>query len=158
MTSHRPADTMLHKTVRVAQLVRAPDCGSGCWGFESPLSPQESEMLGRTPKCPSLILGGKRGDSMGIDEKVVDYVARLSRIRLEGPEKQRLAEQLGRIVAYVEKLKELDTDDVEPLAHPLETTNVFREDKEKESLSVEEALKNAPDSGDGFFQVPAVID
>ncbi len=95
---------------------------------------------------------------MGIDEKVVDYVAQLSRIRLEGPEKQRLAEQLGRIVAYVEKLKELDTDDVEPLAHPLETTNVFRDDKEKESLSVDEALRNAPDKGNGFFQVPAVID
>ena len=95
---------------------------------------------------------------MDVDDKLVDYVARLSRIRLEGPEKQRLAEQLGRIVAYVEKLKALDTDDVEPLAHPLETTDVFREDKEKESLSAGEALRNAPDKGDGFFQVPAVID
>ena len=73
---------------------------------------------------------------MGVDGKMVDYVAQLSRIRLEGPEKQRLADQLGRIVAYVEKLKELDTDDVEPLAHPLETTNVFREDKEKGSLPI----------------------
>ena len=95
---------------------------------------------------------------MDVDGELVDYVAQLSRIRLEGPEKQRLAEQLGRIVAYVEKLKELDTDDVEPLAHPLETTNVFRDDKEKESLSVDEALRNAPDKENGFFQVPAVID
>ena len=94
---------------------------------------------------------------MSVDEKVVDYVARLSRIRLEGPEKQRLAEHLGRIVAYVEKLKELNTDDVDPLAHPLETTNVFRDDEAKESLSVDEALRNAPDKGKGFFQVPAVI-
>ncbi len=95
---------------------------------------------------------------MDVDEKLVDYVAQLSRIRLEGSEKQLLAEQLGRILAYVEKLKELNTDDVEPLAHPLETANVFREDEEKESLPADEALRNAPDSGNGFFQVPAVID
>ncbi len=95
---------------------------------------------------------------MGVDGKMVDYVAQLSRIRLEGSEKQKLADQLGRIVAYVEKLKELDTDDVEPLAHPLETTNVFREDEGRESLSADEALRNAPDKRDGFFQVPAVID
>ncbi len=95
---------------------------------------------------------------MKVDEKIVDYVAQLSRIRLEKEEKLRFASQLDRILAYVEKLNELNTDDVEPLAHPLETTNVFREDEERKSLPTDEALKNAPDGSDGFFGVPAVID
>lgn len=95
---------------------------------------------------------------MKVDEKLVDYVARLSRIQLGKEEKLKFADQLERILTYIEKLKELNTDDVEPLAHPLETTNVFREDEERESLPTDEALKNAPDGSGGFFGVPAVID
>lgn len=95
---------------------------------------------------------------MEVDEKVVDYVAGLSRIRLDKSAKKKFAERLDRIVGYVTKLKELDTDSVEPLAHPLETVNVFREDEKKESLQQDEALRNAPESNDGFFSVPAVID
>jgi aspartyl-tRNA(Asn)/glutamyl-tRNA(Gln) amidotransferase subunit C len=95
---------------------------------------------------------------MEIDEKLVDYVAKLSRIHLEGNEKARLAAQLGRIIAYVEKLNELDTDGVEPLAHPMETADVFREDDNSPPLSADQALANAPDRKDDFFTVPAVIE
>ncbi len=95
---------------------------------------------------------------MEIDGKMVDYVAGLSRIRLDECEKTDLARQLARILTYTGKLKELDVDEVEPLAHPLGTTNVFREDEAGEPLSNDEALRNAPDSKDGFFAVPAVID
>ena len=61
------------------------------------------------------------------------------------------------ILNYVEKLNELDTDNVEPLNHPIENVNVFREDELKPSVDTEEALKNAPDRTDEFFKVPKVI-
>ena len=95
---------------------------------------------------------------MDIDGKLVDYVVELSRIRLDDGEKKRLSGQLSRIIKYVEKLKELDTDGVEPLAHPLEVVNVFRNDEERPSLSRDQALANAPDRTGDFFTVPAVID
>jgi aspartyl-tRNA(Asn)/glutamyl-tRNA(Gln) amidotransferase subunit C len=95
---------------------------------------------------------------MQVDEKLVDYVAQLSRIHIEDKEKAKLAEQLGRIIGYVEKLAELDTEGVEPMAHPLDAADVFRADEEKESLSRDGALANAPDRKDDFFTVPAVIE
>ncbi len=95
---------------------------------------------------------------MDIDEKIVDYVAALSRIHLEGDDRSRLADQLGRILSYVEKLNELDTDGIEPLAHPMGTTDVFRRDEGTTSLAPAQVLTNAPDRKDDFFTVPAVIE
>ncbi|RPI67050.1 MAG: Asp-tRNA(Asn)/Glu-tRNA(Gln) amidotransferase subunit GatC, partial [Ignavibacteriales bacterium] len=61
------------------------------------------------------------------------------------------------ILAYVDKLNEADTENVEPLSYPVEGSNIFREDELKPSVSRDEALKNAPDQDDEFFKVPKVI-
>ncbi|MBU2446695.1 MAG: Asp-tRNA(Asn)/Glu-tRNA(Gln) amidotransferase subunit GatC, partial [Bacteroidetes bacterium] len=61
------------------------------------------------------------------------------------------------ILDYMDKLNEIDTNDVEPLSHPIPVENVFREDKVEKSISREDALKNAPDVTEEFFKVPKVI-
>ena len=94
---------------------------------------------------------------MAIDLKTVDYIARLAKLRFSDEEKAKLAEELNRILQYMEKLNELDTSDVEPLSHPIAMTNVMREDEVKPSLPVEEALRNAPAREGNFFKVPKVI-
>ncbi|HDD64948.1 MAG TPA: Asp-tRNA(Asn)/Glu-tRNA(Gln) amidotransferase subunit GatC, partial [Firmicutes bacterium] len=61
------------------------------------------------------------------------------------------------IIDYVSKLKEVDTENIEPTYHVLPVTNVFREDKVEKSLDIEEVLKNAPDRFKNFFKVPRII-
>ena len=93
-----------------------------------------------------------------IDEAQVRKVAKLSRLELTEAEVQEFTGQLSAILDYVEKMNELDTDNVEPLAHCLPISNVFREDRAKESLGVEKALANAPQRDDHFFKVPKILD
>ena len=93
-----------------------------------------------------------------IDEAQVRKVAKLSRLELTETEVQEFTGQLSAILDYVEKMNELDTDNVEPLAHCLPISNVFREDRVKESLGVEKALANAPQRDDHFFKVPKILD
>ena len=71
---------------------------------------------------------------------------------------QTLSRQLAGILVYFDKLQELNTDGVEPMAHAVEINNVFGEDAARPSLSPEEALANAPQRDDNFFKVPKVID
>lgn len=94
----------------------------------------------------------------GIDEAQVRRVAKLARLDLSDDEVNEFSGQLSAILKYIEKLNELDTDAVEPLAHTLPIHNVFREDVVKESLDVEEALGNAPQRADEFFKVPKILD
>jgi aspartyl-tRNA(Asn)/glutamyl-tRNA(Gln) amidotransferase subunit C len=93
---------------------------------------------------------------MDIDE--VRKVARLARLDLPEADLAVFARQLTAILGYVDQLKELDTENVEPLAHPLPVQNVFRPDELRPSLSVDEALRNAPSRSGNFFAVPAVLD
>jgi len=93
-----------------------------------------------------------------IDEKEVQHVARLARLRLSPEELRRFASQLSRIIDYINQLNELDTSTVEPMSHPLDLTNVFREDAVTPSLSRDEALANAPEQRHGFFVVPPVLE
>ncbi len=89
----------------------------------------------------------------------IEYVAQLARIDLSKQEKKKLSKQLKDILAYIEKLKELDTDSVEPMSHVLPLQNVFRQDKLGQSLSQNKALENAPSKqGDNFFSVPRIIE
>ena len=69
-----------------------------------------------------------------------------------------MADQLNRILDYVDQLNEVDTEGLEPLAHPLPLSNVFREDVPTPSLPVDAALQNAPNRLADFFGVPAVFD
>ena len=93
-----------------------------------------------------------------IDQQQVRKVAKLSRLELTESEVQEFNGQLGAILEYVEKMNELDTDNVEPLAHCLPVSNVFREDRVKESIGTEKALANAPDRDESFFKVPKILD
>ena len=93
-----------------------------------------------------------------LDEKTVRHIAQLARLKLSDDDLADARQQLGRILAYVEQLNELKTDDVEPTAHPLEITNVFREDSVGKSWPPNAALSQAPRQRNGFFQVPKVLD
>ena len=93
-----------------------------------------------------------------IDQAQVRRVAVLSRLELSDAEVAQFSTQLSSIVEYIEKLNELDTDNVEPLAHCLPVHNVLREDVPKPSLSNEAALANAPEREDEYFKVPKILD
>jgi aspartyl-tRNA(Asn)/glutamyl-tRNA(Gln) amidotransferase subunit C len=93
-----------------------------------------------------------------IDQAHVRHIARLARLKLTDDEVALFAEQLARVVDYVEQLREVDTAGVEPLAHPLPLTNVTREDRPHVPFDDQTALANAPQSADGFFKVPPVLD
>lgn len=90
--------------------------------------------------------------------KDVEHVANLARLEFSEEEKRTLMNQLNKILDYMEKLNELDTSNVEPLAQVNPLTNVFREDVVKPSQPVSEVLKNAPAKTDKFFKVPKVIE
>lgn len=94
---------------------------------------------------------------MSVTRKDVEYIAQLARLRFKDEELENFTHQLNEILNYVEKLNELDTTNVEPLNHPIENVNIFRNDELKESVKTENALKNAPDSTDELFKVPKVI-
>lgn len=92
-----------------------------------------------------------------ISEEAVRHIALLSRLECDDEEIRKFSGELNSILQYVEKLKELDTDDVEPTSHALRQKNVFRQDVARPSLSNPEALANAPDSEAGHFKVPPII-
>ncbi len=94
---------------------------------------------------------------MSVTKKEVEHIAKLARLKFEESELENFTGQLNQILAYMDKLNELDTDNVEPLSHPIENMNVFRNDELKPSVSTSEALKNAPESNEQFFKVPKVI-
>ncbi|KPJ57390.1 MAG: glutamyl-tRNA amidotransferase [Planctomycetes bacterium DG_58] len=93
-----------------------------------------------------------------IDEKEVQHVARLARLKLSSEELNRFSSQLSKILDYIGQLNEVDTSSVEPMSHPLDLVNVFRADEVKPSLSREDALAGAPQKRDGFFLVPPVLE
>ena len=95
---------------------------------------------------------------MPVVEIDVKAVARLARLELTAGEEQRLGAQLGQVLAYVEKLKELDVGHVEPMAHAVPLLNVVRADRVEPSLPHEEALRNAPARSGGLFQVPRIVE
>jgi aspartyl-tRNA(Asn)/glutamyl-tRNA(Gln) amidotransferase subunit C len=94
---------------------------------------------------------------MELSREMAEQVAELARLRLGHEQLERLTGELAQIVHFVEQLDELETSDVEPLAHVRDVVNVFAEDQERPSLSREEALANAPKQDGEFFQVPAVL-
>jgi aspartyl-tRNA(Asn)/glutamyl-tRNA(Gln) amidotransferase subunit C len=93
-----------------------------------------------------------------IDQPQVRKVAKLSRLELTEAEVEEFTGQLSAILDYVEKMNELDTTNVEPLAHCLPVSNVFRQDRAKESLGTEKTLANAPQRDEEFFKVPKILD
>jgi aspartyl-tRNA(Asn)/glutamyl-tRNA(Gln) amidotransferase subunit C len=95
---------------------------------------------------------------MSLTAAEVRWVAQLARLDLSESDLALLTRQLSAIMDYVNQLQQVNTDGVEPLAHPLPVHNVFRPDEPAPALPVEEALANAPERRDGFYVVPAVLD
>lgn len=94
---------------------------------------------------------------MALTIKEVEHVAMLCRLRLSEDEKERMTEQLSAVLDYMDKLNEVDTSQVEPMAHVLPLFNVFRPDEERKDFSREEMLANAPLVEDGMFKVPRIV-
>jgi len=94
---------------------------------------------------------------MALSREEVLHVAELARLSLRPEEVELFTRQLNDILAYVQKLEELDTTGVAPLAHVIPLVNAFREDVVREGLSLEAALKNAPAREESSFLVPRVI-
>ena len=95
---------------------------------------------------------------MSVTREDVRKVAQLARLTFSEKEESRLVRDLNQMLTYVAALNELDTSGVEPTAHVLPVSNVFRPDEPTASLSQEAALANAPKSGHGHFRVPKVIE
>jgi len=94
---------------------------------------------------------------MSVTKDDVKHIAKLAKLEFNDEEMVKYTEDLNKILEYVDKLNELDTENIEPLSHPIEGSNVFREDSLRISVSTEDALKNAPESTHKYFKVPKVI-
>ena len=95
---------------------------------------------------------------MAAAEIDIKYVAHLARLHLTPDEEKKLGAQLGGILGYIEKLKELDVTGVEPTAHAVPLVNVTRPDEVRPSLPHDEALRNAPAQANGLFLVPKIVE
>lgn len=103
-------------------------------------------------------------DGRIISEAQVAHVARLARLALDADEQRRLTEQLNAILTYMTQLNEVPTEDVEPTAHVFDLVNVYRADATRRRAdgtkldSQEAALSNAPETAQGFFVVPRIVE
>jgi aspartyl-tRNA(Asn)/glutamyl-tRNA(Gln) amidotransferase subunit C len=95
---------------------------------------------------------------MALTGDQVRWVAHLARLELSDAELETMTRQLSAIVEYVNQLQQVNTDGVEPLAHALDVSNVFRADEPRPALPVDAALANAPDRRGDFYGVPAVLE
>lgn len=93
-----------------------------------------------------------------IDIKTVDEIAHLARLEFANEEKDRILNDMNRMLAFVDKLNELDTTNVDPLIYMTEERSIMREDEIKVTVTQDEALKNAPKKDSDYFKVPKVID
>ena len=94
---------------------------------------------------------------MTVDKQLISRLEHLARLELSEEERAGILKDLNNILQMVEKMNEVNTDDVEPLVYINEISNVWREDVVEGQVSREEALKNAPEKNDEFFKVPKMI-
>jgi aspartyl-tRNA(Asn)/glutamyl-tRNA(Gln) amidotransferase subunit C len=95
---------------------------------------------------------------MKIDRNTLAKIAHLARLEVKEEEEEKLLQSLSEILTWVEKLNEIDTEDVEPLTNMSQEVNKLRDDKPGSPLEHERGLKNAPDRSNGFFKVPRIKD
>ncbi len=95
---------------------------------------------------------------MNIDLKTIKHISKLSRISVDGQKAEKLASDLNSIFEFIEKLNELNTDNVDPLTSVAETTLKFRSDEVKSKNIREQIIKNSPEDNEDFFVVPKVIE
>lgn len=94
---------------------------------------------------------------MSVSKKDVEYVAELARLSFDEDEKESLAEDLNQILSYVEKLGELDTENEDIIVNPYYIENKFREDEVTPSMSLEDVIKNVPETLEEYVLVPTII-
>lgn len=94
---------------------------------------------------------------MKIDDQIIEKISGLAYLEFGEEEKEKIRQDLEQILTFVEKLRELDTENVEPLVYLSDKTDVLREDRMIPTISAEEALLNAPETSGHFFKVPKVI-
>lgn len=92
-----------------------------------------------------------------INEELIDQLAHLSRLEFSTEEKQKILNDLNRILDYIDQLNELNTDNVEPLIYLAPNQNILRDDVVNETLKKEDALANAPKKDSDYFRVPKII-
>ena len=95
---------------------------------------------------------------MKVTEKDIKTVAVLSRLSVSEAEMPKYIEQMESILSYIDRLGELDTENIQPTTYALPMQNVFREDVVKPSIDRELALSNAPLKEDGYFKVPKILE
>ena len=95
---------------------------------------------------------------MTIDLKTIKHISKLSRISVDEEKAKKLAGDLNSIFDFIEKLNELNTDNVEPLTSVAETTLKLRTDEVKSKNIRDQILKNSPDENEDFFVVPRVVE
>lgn len=95
---------------------------------------------------------------MEIDDKLIDKLSDLSKLKFEGAERDGIKKDLKRMINFVDKLGELDTAGVEPLVYMNDEPMVLRKDEVVDQISQRDALKNAPSKDSDYFKVPKVLD
>jgi aspartyl-tRNA(Asn)/glutamyl-tRNA(Gln) amidotransferase subunit C len=95
---------------------------------------------------------------MNIDKDTVDKIAHLARLEFDEKAKEEIVKDMNSMLAFVNKLNEVDTSGVEPMIYMSDEVNVLRADDVKQEITQEQALKNAPDKDSDYFKVPKVID
>ena len=94
---------------------------------------------------------------MKIDDTMIEKISRLAYLEFGEEERENIRKDLEQILTFVEKLNELDTENIDPLVYLSENRDVLREDKATRTITTEEALINAPEKNGSFFKVPRVI-
>ncbi|HLV42075.1 MAG TPA: Asp-tRNA(Asn)/Glu-tRNA(Gln) amidotransferase subunit GatC [Brumimicrobium sp.] len=95
---------------------------------------------------------------MEIKDELIDHIAHLARLSFEGEEKSAIKEDLNNIIDFMDKLGKVDTENVKPLVFMSDEINVLREDVPAQTITHEEALKNAPKKDSDYFRIPKVLD
>lgn len=94
---------------------------------------------------------------MNLDKATVEKLAHLARLEFSEKEKEEMLQDMNKIMAFVDKINEMDLEGVEPLIYLTEEENVLRKDEVKTTVTKDEALKNAPDKDTDYFRVPKVM-
>ncbi len=94
---------------------------------------------------------------MEITNDIIDKLANLAKLQFEDNQKDEIRKDLSKIIAFVDKIDELDTENIEPLIHINQEVNILREDEVKETISQFQALKNAPSKDSDYFKISTVL-
>lgn len=93
-----------------------------------------------------------------ITDEIISYVSILAKLELSEEEREAAKEDMSKMLHYIDKLNELDTNEIEPMSHVFSITNVFRKDVEENRENRDAILSNAPQQKDGCFKVPKTLD